>query len=130
MDARRIAAILAAVGAGLWLGQALLLAVRGGVTPSVQVETVTFGIGFVAFMAAAGLVAWDSTSARGPAVRAVLVALSALAIPLTVLVGQVVPFALPGSHWLESDAVVIAIAVVGLLWATRELRRQRGRAPG
>ena len=54
MDARRVAAILATVGAGLWLSQALLLVVRGGVTPNAQIETVTFGVGFAAFIVAAG----------------------------------------------------------------------------
>jgi len=129
MDARRVAAILATVGAGLWLSQALLLVVRGGVTPNAQIETVTFGVGFAAFIVAAGLVAWGSTSTRRPAARAVLVVLSALAVPLAVLFGQVALFALPGSHWLDSDAVVIVIAAAGLVWAIKELRRPRGRAP-
>ncbi len=124
MDARRVAAILATVGAGLWLSQALLLVVRGGVTPNAQIETVTFGVGFGAFTAAAGLVAWGSTATKRPAARAVLVVLSALAVPLAVLVGQVALFALPGSHWLESDAVVVVIAAAGLLWAIKELRRR------
>ncbi len=129
MDARRAAAILATVGAGLWLSQALLLAVRGGVTPHAQIETVTFGVGFAAFVVAAGLVAWGSTSARRPAARAVLVVLAALAVPLAVLIGQVALFALPGSHWLESDAIVIVIAAAGLAWAIKELRGHRERAP-
>ena len=81
MDARRVAAILATVGAGLWLSQALLLVVRGGVTPNAQIETVTFGVGFAAFIVASGLAAWGSTSTRRPAARAVLVVLSALAVP-------------------------------------------------
>jgi peptidoglycan/LPS O-acetylase OafA/YrhL len=124
MDARRIAAILAATGAGLWLSQALLLVVRSGVTPNAQIEAVTFGVGFAAFMTAAGLVGWGATATRRPAARAVLVVLSALAVPLAVVFGQVALFALPGSHWLESDAVVIVIAAAGLVWGIKELRRR------
>ncbi len=129
MDARRVAAILATVGAGLWLSQALLLVVRGGVTPNAQIETVTFGVGFAAFTVAAGLVAWGSTSTRRPAARAVLVVLSALAVPLAVLFGQVALFALPGSHWLESDAGCDCDRRRRPRVAIKELRRHRERAP-
>ncbi len=46
MDARRVAAILATVGAGLWLSQALLLVLRGGVTPNAQIVDERLSRGF------------------------------------------------------------------------------------
>lgn len=122
MGARRTAAVLAMSGAALWLGQAVVLIARRGQAPDARIEAMTFGTGFVALTVAAGLVAWGATSSRGGAVRAVQVVLAAAAVPLAVLVGQVALFAVPGSHWLESDAVVIVIALVGLFWAATELR--------
>lgn len=119
-----MAAMLATLGAGLWLSQALVLIVRGGVAPYPQIETVTFGVGFAAFTAAAGLVAWGATVSRRPAARALLVVMASLVVPLVVLIGQVALFAVPGSHWLESDAVVIVFGAAGLVWAIREMRRR------
>lgn len=121
MDIRRVAAILAAVGAGLWLTNALVLLARDGEYPNPQIESVTFAVGFALLILAAGLVGWSATATRSPLVRAALVALAVLAVPITLLVGQVSMFAVPGSHWLESDAIVILLAVLGLGWALREL---------
>lgn len=117
--------MLALLGAGLWLGHTLVLIVRGGVAPYPQLETVTFGVGFAAFTAAAGLVAWASARNNTPAVRALLIVMAGLAVPLVVLMGQVALFALPGSHWLESDVIVIVLGAAGLVWGVRELRRMR-----
>lgn len=47
----------------------------------------------------------------------------ALAVPLAVFVCQAVAFALPGSHWLESDAIILAIALVAFCWGISSLRR-------
>ena len=115
---------MAAVGAVLWLGQTLVLIVRGGVAPDATIESLTFVGGLGAFTVAAGLIGWGSAASRGPVLRAVLVALSVVAVPVAVLLGQAAMFALPGSYWFKSDVIVVAIAAVGLAWAVKELRRR------
>ncbi len=46
--------------------------------------------------------------------RAALAVLAALSVPLAVFLGQAAAFALPGSHWLESDAIVLVIALAAI----------------
>ena len=38
--------------------------------------------------------------------------------------GQATAFALPGSHWLESDAIVLVIALVAISCGISWLRRR------
>ena len=128
MRTPRLAEVLAIVGAGLWLAQTLVLVARGGDAPE-RVEAVTFVGGLIALAAAAGLAAWRSTASRGRAARAALVTLSALAVPVALFIGQVLMFAIPWSHYLESDVPVIVIGVAGLVWAVRGLRSEGSHGP-
>ena len=123
MSLRSSAAWAALVGGALWLAQGVVLIARGGTEPDPRIEAVTFSCGFLALMAAAGLASWVSSTARSTAVRAALAVLAALSVPLVVLLGQVAAFALPGSHWLESDVIVLVIALVAISCGFRWLRR-------
>jgi hypothetical protein len=120
---RKVAAWAALVGGALWLAQGVVLIARGGADPDPRIEAVTFSCGFLALIAAAGIASWVSSTARSTAVRAALAVLAALSVPLVVLLGQVAAFALPGSHWLESDAIVLVIALVAISCGIRWLRR-------
>ena len=119
----RVAAWAALVGGALWLVQGIVLVARGGVEPDPRIEAVTFSCGFVGLVVAAGLAAWVSSAARSRAARVRLAVLAALSVPFVVFVGQAVACALPGSHWLESDVVVIVLALVAVLCGIRWLRR-------
>lgn len=120
---RSVAAWAALVGGALWLTQGVLLMARGGVEPDPRVEAVTFSCGFVALVAAAGIASWVRSSARPGAARAAIAVLAALAVPVAVFLGQAAAFALPGSHWLESDAVVLVIALAAIVYGIGVLRR-------
>jgi cellobiose-specific phosphotransferase system component IIC len=100
-----------------------VLIARGGAEPDPRIEAVTFSCGFMALVAAAGIASWVRSAAKSRTVRAALAALAALSVPLVVLLGQAAAFALPGSHWLESDAIVLVIAVVAISCGIRWLRR-------
>lgn len=43
--------------------------------------------------------------------------------PVAVFFGQAAAFALPGSHWLESDAVVLVIALAAIAYGIGVLSR-------
>ena len=120
---RSAAAWAALLGGALWLAQGVVLIARGGTEPDPRIEAVTFSCGFVALVAAAGIAAWVSSAARSRPVRAALAALAALSVPAAVFLGQVAAFALPGSHWLESDAIVLVIALAAIFCGTRWLTR-------
>ena len=117
------AAWAALLGGALWLGQGVVLIARGGAEPDPRIEAVTFSCGFVALVAAAGIAAWVSSAARSRPVRGALAALAGLSVPLAVFLGQVAAFALPGSHWMDSDAIVIVIALAAISWGISSLRR-------
>jgi hypothetical protein len=120
---RSVAACAAIVGGGMWLAQGVVLIARGGADPDPRIEAVTFGCGFATLMAAAGIAGWERSATKNRAVRATVTLLASLSVPVAVFLGQVAAFALPGSHWLESDAIVLVIAVVGIFWGISSLRR-------
>jgi len=120
---RSVAAWAALVGGALWLAQGVVLIARGGVEPDPRIEAVTFSCGFVALVAAAGIASWVSSAAKSRAARAALAVLAALSVPLAVFLGQAAAFALPGSHWLESDAVVLVLALAAISCGISWLRR-------
>jgi len=91
-----------------------VLIARGGVEPDPVIEAVTFSSGFVALVAAAGIPSWVSSTAKSRAARAALTVLAALSVPLVVFLGQAAAFALPGSHWIESDVIVLVIALAAI----------------
>jgi hypothetical protein len=122
---RSVAACAAIVGGDMWLAQGVVLIARGGAEPDPRIEAVTFGCGFVTLMAAAGIAGWERSATKNRAVRATVTLLASLSVPVAVFLGQVAAFALPGSHWLESDAIVLVIAVVGIFWGISSLRRLR-----
>ena len=121
---RSVAAGAALVGGALWLAQGVVLIARGGAEPDPGIEAVTFSCGFVALVAAAGIASWVSSAAKSRAVRAALAVLAALSVPLAVFLGQAAAFALPGSHWLESDAIVLVIALAAISCGISLLRRR------
>lgn len=121
---RSVAAWAALVGGALWLAQGVVLIARGGAEPDPRIEAVTFSCGFMALVAAAGIASWVSSAAKSRPVRAALVVLAGLSVPLAVFLGQVAAFALPGSHWLESDAIVLTIALAAIFGGTRWLGRR------
>jgi hypothetical protein len=123
MSLRSVAAWAALVGGALWLAQGVVLIARSGAEPDPRLEAVTFSCGFIALVAAAGIASWVSSPAKSRAVRAALAVLAALSVPLVVLLGQAAAFALPGSHWLESDAIVLVIALVAISCGINWLRR-------
>jgi hypothetical protein len=108
----------------LWLAQGVVLIARGGAEPDPRIEAVTFSCGFMALVAAAGIASWVGSAAKSRPVRVVLAVLAALSVPLAVFVGQAAAFALPGSHWLESDVIVLVIALAAIFCATRWLARR------
>jgi hypothetical protein len=124
MSLRSVAAWAALVGGALWLAQGVVLTARGGVEPDPRIEAVTFSCGFVALVGAAGIASWVSSAAKSRAVRAALAVLAALSVPLAVFLGQAAAFALPGSHWLKSDAIVLVIALVAISCGISGLRRR------
>ena len=111
---RSVAAWAALVGGDLWLAQGVVLIARGGAEPDPRIEAVTFSCGFMALVAAAGIAAWVSSAAKSMAARVALAVLVALSVPLGVFLGQAAAFAVPGSHWLESDAIVLVIALAAI----------------
>ena len=121
---RSVAAWAALVGGALWLGQGVVLIARGGAEPDPRIEAVTFSCGFMALVTAAGIASWVSSAAKSRAVRAALAVLAALSVPLVVFLGQAAAFALPGSHWLESDAIVLVIALAAIFCGTKWLIRR------
>jgi hypothetical protein len=121
---RSVAASAAFVGGALWLAQGVVLVARGGAAPDPRIEAVTFACGFVALVAAAGITSWVSSAARSTVARVALAALAALSVPLAVFLGQAAAFALPGSHWLESDVIVLVIALVAISCALSWLARR------
>lgn len=108
----------------MWLAQGVVLIARGGVEPDPRIEAVTFPCGFMALVAAAGIASWVSSAAKSRDVRVALAVLAALSVPLAVFLGQAAAFALPGSHWLESDAVVLVIALAAISCGISWLRRR------
>ena len=124
MDLRSVAAWAALGGGALWFTQGVVLIARGGAAPDPRIEAVTFSCGFVALMVAAGVASWVSAAAMSRAVRSGLAVLAALSVPLVLFLGQVAAFALPGSHWLESDVIVIAIALAAIVYGISGLRRR------
>ena len=120
---RSVTAWAALVGGALWLAQGVVLIARGGAEPDPRIEAVTFACGFSALVAAAGIASWVSSAAKSRAVRAALAVLAALTVPLAVFLGQAAAFALPGSHWLQSDAIILVIALAaiscGISWLKR-----------
>ena len=121
---RSVAAWAALVGGALWLAQGVVLIARGGAEPDPRIEAVTFSCGFMALVAAAGIASWVRSATKSRAVRAALAVLSTLSVPVAVFLGQAAAFALPGSHWLESDAIVLVIAVIAILYWCGWLRRR------
>jgi len=119
-----VAAWAALVGGALWLVQGVVLIALGGAEPDPRIEAVTFSCGFMALVAAAGIAAWVSSAAKSKPVRAALAVLAALTVPLAVFLGQAAAFALPGSHWLESDAIVLVIALAAIFCGISSLRRR------
>jgi hypothetical protein len=120
----RSAAGAALLGGALWLLQGLVLIARGGAEPDPRIEAVTFAGGFVALVAAAGIAGWVSSAAWSTLARAALAVVAALSVPVAVFLGQVAAFALPGSHWLESDVIVLVIALAAIFWGIRGLARR------
>jgi cellobiose-specific phosphotransferase system component IIC len=120
---RSVAAWAALVGGALWLAQGVVLIARGGAEPDPRIEAVTFSCGFMALVAAAGIASWVSSAAKSRAARAALAVLAALSVPMVVILGQAAAFALPGSHWLESDAIVLVIALAAISCGISWLRR-------
>ncbi len=119
-----VAAWAALVGGGLWLAQGVVLIARGGAEPDPRIEAVSFTCGFMALLVAAGIASWVRSAPRSTVARAALAVLAALSVPLLVFLGQAAAFALPGSHWLESDAIVLAIALVAIFCGATWLKRQ------
>ena len=120
---RSVAAWAALLGGALWLAQGVVLIARGGAEPDPRIEAVTFSCGFLALVAAAGIASWVSSAAKSRAARAALVVLAGLSVPLAVFLGQAAAFALPGSHWLESDAVVLVLDLAAISCGISWLRR-------
>jgi len=73
---------------------------------------------------AAGIASWVSSAAKSRVVRAALAVLAALSVPLVLFLGQAAAFALPGSHWLESDVIVIVIVIAAISYGISSLRRR------
>lgn len=124
MSLRSVAAWAALVGGALWLAQGVVLIARGGAEPDPRIEAVTFSCGFMALVAAAGIASWVSAAAKSTAARVALTVLALLSVPLAVFLGQAAAFALPGSHWLESDVIVLVIALVAISCGISWLRRR------
>ena len=108
----------------MWLAQGVVLIARRGAEPDPRIEAVTFLCGFLALVAAAGIASWVRSAAKSRAVRAALAVLAALSVPLAVFLWQAAAFALPGSHWLESDAIVLVVALVAIAFGSSWLRRR------
>jgi len=54
---------------------------------------------------------WDRARGEARLAKALIAVLAALCVPLVLFVGQVLAFPLPGSHWLESDAIFLVMAL-------------------
>jgi hypothetical protein len=121
---RSVANWAALVGGGLWLAQGVVLIARGGAAPDPRLEAVTFSCGFLALVTAAGIASWVSSAATSTIARVALAVLAALSVPVAVFLGQVAAFAVPGSHWLESDVIVLVIALVAVTWGASSLTRR------
>ena len=121
---RNFAAWAALVGGALWLAQGVVLIARGGAEPDPRIEAVTFSCGFVALVVAAGIASWVSSPATSRPVRVALAVLAVISVPLAVFLGQAAAFALPGSHWLESDAIVLGVALAAIFYGISSLRRR------
>jgi hypothetical protein len=121
---RNVAAWAALVGGALWLAQGVVLIARGGAEPDPRIEAVTFSCGFVALVVAAGIASWVSSPATSRPVRVALAVLAVVSVPLAVFLGQAAAFALPGSHWLESDAIVLVVALAAIFYGISSLRRR------
>ena len=121
---RNVAAWAALVGGALWLAQGVVLIARGGAEPDPRIEAVTFSCGFVALVVAAGIASWVSSPATSRPVRVALAVLAVISVPLAVFLGQAAAFALPGSHWLESDAIVLVVALAAIFYGISSLRRR------
>ena len=121
---RSVAAWAALVGGALWLAQGVVLIARGGAEPDPTIEAVTFSCGFMALAAAAGIASWVSAATKSRTVRAALAVLSTLSVPVAVFLGQAAAFALPGSHWLESDLIVLVIALAAITYGISSLRER------
>jgi hypothetical protein len=121
---QNVAAWAALVGGALWLAQGVVLIARGGAEPDPRIEAVTFSCGFVALVVAAGIASWVSSPATSRPVRVALAVLAVISVPLAVFLGQAAAFALPGSHWLESDAIVLGVALAAIFYGISSLRRR------
>ena len=115
----------ALLGGGIWLVQGAVLIARNGA--EYRIEPVMFVCGFAALVAAGGLAGWDRARGKARLAQALIAVLAALCVPLVLFVGQVLAFPLPGSHWLESDAIFLVMALVATCWGIRVLRRRSTR---
>ena len=129
MDLRRVAGLLALLGGLLWIGQASVLVVTDGDFPLARVEALVYNLGMLLIAVAAGVIVYRRAERRSAWGRALGAGAAAVAVPGTILLAQVLLFPLPGQHWLESDAPMIALALLSIGFGLRGWRAPRSAPP-
>ena len=122
VDLRRVAGLLALLGGLLWIGQVTVLVVTDGEFPWPRVEAVVYNLGMLLIAVAAGVVGYRRAEQLSAWGRAIGAGAAAVAVPGTILLTQISLFPLPGQHWLESDAPMIALAILSVDFGLRGWR--------
>lgn len=125
VDFRRVAGLLALLGGLLWIGQVTVLVVTDGEFPWARVEAVVYNLGMLLIAVAAGVDGYRRAEPLSAWGRAIVAGAAAVAVPGAVLLAQILLFSLPGQHWLESDAPMIALAILSIGFGLRGWRAPR-----
>jgi len=125
VDVRRVAGLSALLGGLLWIGQVTVLVVTDGEFPWARVEAVVYNLGMLLIAVAAGVIGYRRAEQLSAWARALVAGAAAVAVPGTILLAQILLFPLPGQHWLESDAPMIAVALLSIGFGLRGWRAPR-----
>lgn len=123
MFAKRLAIVAGMAGGIGWLAKMVVMAVQGGPDLDSPTENVTFLVGLVGVLVAAGAGGAYLTRTRPGWMRAVSAVVSVVAVLLIIGVLQSAFTALPGDAWIQEEAV---FGVMGLAALRAALLLRRG----
>lgn len=123
MKTRNVAGYAALIGGLGWLAKLPIMAVQGGPDPNSIAENVAFFMGVAGVLVAAASTALYLARARSMGVRIAAAVAGLLVASALVGGGQAALSALPGSSWVQEEAIFGVVGLLALVLAVTFLRR-------